>query len=192
MRLVCGADEAGRGPLAGAVYAAAVVLDRRRPIVGLDDSKKLSPQRREELAMLIRARALAWSVAVATVEEIDRINILRASLLAMQRAVETLRLAPHELLVDGLFCPAVKMSARAIIKGDATVAEISAASILAKVARDAAMCRLATCYSNYGFEHNKGYPTPDHLDALQRFGATAVHRRSFAPVTAVLEFELRA
>ena len=191
MKLLCGTDEAGRGPLAGAVYAAAVVLNRRRPIAGLDDSKKLSAERREELAVLIRERAVAWSVAIATVEEIDNINILRASLLAMQRAVENLHIAPHELLVDGLFCPQVKMRVRAIVKGDATVAEISAASIIAKVARDAEMCRLAAHYPNYGFEHNKGYPTPEHLDALQRFGATAVHRRSFAPVAAVLEFELR-
>lgn len=191
MKLVCGTDEAGRGPLAGAVYAAAVVLDRRRPIAGLDDSKKLTAKRREELFVLIQERALAWSVAVATVREIDSINILRASLLAMQRAVENLRLAPHELLVDGLYCPQVKMRARAVVQGDATVAEISAASILAKVARDAEMCRLAMRYPQYGFEHNKGYPTPDHLDALQRHGATEVHRRSFAPVAAVLEFELR-
>lgn len=188
---VCGTDEAGRGPLAGDVFAAAVVLDPARRIKGLADSKKLSAQRREELAPQIRERALAWSVATASVAEIDSINILRASLLAMRRAVEALALLPRELLVDGLYCPQVSMPARAIVKGDNSVPEISAASILAKVARDAEMCRLALRYPQYGFEHNKGYPTPDHLEALQCFGATEVHRRSFAPVAAVLEFVLR-
>ena len=189
--LVCGTDEAGRGPLAGGVYAAAVMLDPARPIAGLADSKKLTPQRRIELALLIRERSLAWSVATASVKEIDSINILRASLLAMQRAVERLTVIPEELLVDGLYCPRVNMPARAIVKGDATVPEISAASILAKVARDEEMLMLAARYPQYGFERNKGYPTPDHLSALQRFGATDVHRRSFAPVAAVLEFALR-
>ena len=189
--LVCGTDEAGRGPLAGGVYAAAVMLDPARPIAGLADSKKLTPQRRTELALLIRERSLAWSVATASVKEIDSINILRASLLAMQRAVERLTVIPEELLVDGLYCPRVNMPARAIVKGDATVPEISAASILAKVARDEEMLMLAARYPQYGFERNKGYPTPDHLSALQRFGATDVHRRSFAPVAAVLEFALR-
>ena len=189
--LVCGTDEAGRGPLAGGVYAAAVMLDPARPIAGLADSKKLTPQRRIELALLIRERSLAWSVATASVTEIDSINILRASLLAMQRAVERLTVTPEELLVDGLYCPRVNMPARAIVKGDATVPEISAASILAKVARDEEMLMLAARYPQYGFERNKGYPTPDHLSALQRFGATDVHRRSFAPVAAVLEFALR-
>ena len=190
-RLICGADEAGRGPLAGAVYAAAVVLDPARPIIGLNDSKKLTPHRREELAELIRERATAWSIATASVAEIDRMNILRASLLAMQRAVETLGLVPHQLLVDGLHCPHVAMPARAIVKGDATVSEISAASILAKVARDAEMRTLAGLYPQYGFERNKGYPTADHLEALLRHGACDVHRRSFAPVAAVMEFVLR-
>ena len=189
--LVCGTDEAGRGPLAGGVYAAAVMLDPARPIAGLADSKKLTPQRRIELALLIRERSLAWSVATASVKEIDSINILRASLLAMQRAVERLTVTPEELLVDGLYCPRVNMPARAIVKGDETVPEISAASILAKVARDEEMLMLAARYPQYGFERNKGYPTPDHLSALQRFGATDVHRRSFAPVAAVLEFALR-
>jgi ribonuclease HII len=187
----CGTDEAGRGPLAGDVFAAAVVLDPARRIRGLADSKKLSAQRREELAPRIRERALAWSVATASVAEIDSINILRASLLAMRRAVEALGLLPNELLVDGLYCPQVSMRARAIVKGDERVAEISAASILAKVARDAEMCRLALRYPEYGFENNKGYPTPVHLEALRRYGATDVHRRSFAPVAAVLEFTLR-
>jgi ribonuclease HII len=134
---------------------------------------------------------MSWSVATASVAEIDSINIFSASLLAMQRAVESLSIAPHELLVDGLHCPQVKMSARAIVKGDATVPEISAASILAKVARDEEMIALATRYPEYGFERNKGYPTPDHLEALQRFGATEIHRRSFAPVAAVLDFTSR-
>lgn len=190
-RFICGADEAGRGPLAGGVYAAAVVLDPAKPIVGLADSKKLTAARREELAVLIRERALFWSVATASVAEIDSINILRASLLAMQRAVETLASQPHELLVDGLHTPKVKMPAKAIVKGDATVPEISAASILAKVARDEEMKSLALRYPQYGFEQNKGYPTAQHLEALQRFGATDVHRRSFGPVAAVLAFELR-
>jgi ribonuclease HII len=190
-RLICGADEAGRGPLAGGVYAAAVVFHPGRPIAGLADSKVLTAERREELAILIRERALLWSVATASVAEIDSINILRASLLAMRRAVENLAMAPHELLVDGLHCPSVTIPARAIVKGDATVAEISAASILAKVERDKEMVNLAARYPEYGFEHNKGYPTPAHLEALLRFGATEVHRRSFAPVAAVLDFELR-
>ena len=189
--LVCGTDEAGRGPLAGGVYAAAVVLDPTRPIMGLDDSKKLTARKREQLALLIRDRALAWAVATASVAEIDSINILRASLLAMQRAVEGLSVAPHRLLVDGLYCPRVNMPARAIVKGDATVPEISAASILAKVARDAEMRELATRHPHYGFERNKGYPTPDHLEALRRYGACEVHRRSFAPVAAVLALILR-
>ncbi|MES2355709.1 MAG: ribonuclease HII [Pseudomonadota bacterium] len=190
-QLICGTDEVGRGPLAGAVYAAAVVLDPSRPIAGLADSKKLTAQRREELAMLIRERALLWSVATASVAEIDSLNIFHASLLAMQRAVEKLSIAPHMLLVDGVHCPKVKMPARAIVKGDATVPEISAASIIAKVARDEEMVALAKRYPEYGFERNKGYPTPVHLEALQRYGATEIHRRSFAPVAAVLSFELR-
>ena len=192
VRLVCGVDEAGRGPLAGDVYAAAVVLDPARPIAGLADSKALSAAVRERLAGEIRAYARACAVATATVQEIDRINILRASLLAMQRAVEALGITPHEVLVDGLHCPSIDHPARAIVKGDAHVPAISAASILAKTARDAAMREAGRRFPQFGFERHMGYPTPEHLAALQRFGPCEIHRRSFAPVAALLEFELRA
>ena len=180
--LICGVDEAGRGPLAGPVYAAAVVLDATRPIAGLADSKKLSEKRRMALAESIRTRALAWAVAFATVEEIDRLNILRASLLAMRRAVGRLSLTPTEVLVDGLHCPEIDQRVRAIIGGDATVAAISAASILAKTGRDAEMLRLHDRFPQYGFDRHKGYPTPEHLDALRRHGVCEIHRRTFAPV----------
>jgi ribonuclease HII len=180
--LICGVDEAGRGPLAGPVFAACVVLREGDPIEGLADSKVLSPERREELALQIRDRAAAWAVASASVEEIDRINILRASLLAMRRAVEQLLIEPHEVLVDGLHCPTVRFPVRAIVDGDALVAEISAASILAKTARDALMVQLHDLYPEYGFASHKGYSTPQHLEALQRFGICPIHRRSFAPV----------
>ncbi|OGA12103.1 MAG: ribonuclease HII [Betaproteobacteria bacterium RIFCSPLOWO2_12_FULL_65_110] len=180
--LICGVDEAGRGPLAGPVYAAAVVLDATRPIAGLADSKKLSEKRRMALAESIRTRALAWAVAFATVEEIDRLNILRASLLAMRRAVGRLSLTPTEVLVDGLHCPEIDQRVRAIIGGDATVAAISAASILAKTGRDAEMLRLHDRFPLYGFDRHKGYPTPEHLDALRRHGVCEIHRRTFAPV----------
>ena len=180
--LICGVDEAGRGPLAGAVFAAAVILDGRRPIEGLADSKKLSEKKREHLAEQIREHALAWAVAKAEVEEIDRINILQASLLAMRRAVENLSPAPSEALIDGLHCPKLTIPCRAIVKGDSSVAEISAASILAKTARDAEMLGLHLEYPQYGFDRHKGYPTALHLDALQRHGASEIHRRSFAPV----------
>jgi ribonuclease HII len=180
--LICGVDEAGRGPLAGPVFAACVVLREGDPIEGLADSKVLSPERREELAQQIRDRAAAWAVASASVEEIDRINILRASLLAMRRAVEQLLVEPHEVLVDGLHCPTVRFPVRAIVDGDALVAEISAASILAKTARDALMVQLHDLYPEYGFASHKGYSTPQHLEALQRFGICPIHRRSFAPV----------
>jgi ribonuclease HII len=182
MTLVCGVDEAGRGPLAGPVYAAAVILDPAHPISGLDDSKKLAPRRREMLALDIRARARAWAVACASVEEIDSINILQASLLAMRRAVLALAIVPQRVLVDGLHCPSLAMPAEAIVKGDATVAEIAAASILAKVARDEAMQLLHGQYPQYGFDRHKGYPTHAHLKALREHGASAVHRHSFAPV----------
>jgi ribonuclease HII len=181
-RLVCGVDEAGRGPLAGPVFAACVILREDDPIEGLADSKLLTHERREELSVQIRARAVAWAVASASVEEIDRINILRASLLAMRRAVEQLVIEPHEVLIDGLHCPDVRFPVRAIVDGDALVAEISAASILAKTARDALMVELHELYPNYGFARHKGYSTPQHLDALQRFGVCPIHRRSFAPV----------
>ena len=184
--LVCGVDEAGRGPLAGPVFAAAAVLDPARPITGLADSKILSEKRRMALADAIRTRALAWAVAFATVEEIDRLNILRASLLAMRRALERLSLTPTEVLVDGRYCPEMNLPIRAIVRGDATVAAISAASILAKTGRDAEMRRLHDRFPQYGFDRHKGYPTPEHLDALRRHGVCEVHRRSFAPVRRIL------
>ncbi len=184
--LVCGVDEAGRGPLAGPVYAAAVILDERHSIVGLADSKKLSEKKREKLAVEIRQHALAWAIGCADVAEIDRINILQASLLAMRRAVESLWPTPTQVLVDGLHCPALAMPSQAIVKGDGSVAQISAASILAKTARDAAMLELHELYPQYGFDRHKGYGTADHLTALRAYGASPVHRVSFAPVKALL------
>jgi len=180
--LVCGVDEAGRGPLAGPVFAACVILREDDPIDGLADSKVLSRERREELAIQIRKRAAAWAVASASVEEIDHINILGASLLAMRRAVEQLVIEPHEVLVDGLHCPEIRFPVRAIVDGDALVSEISAASILAKTARDALMVQMHELYPDYGFARHKGYGTRQHLEALQRFGVCPIHRRSFAPV----------
>lgn len=180
--LVCGVDEAGRGPLAGAVFAAAVILDPAHPIDGLDDSKKLSARRREALEILIQQHALAWAVAQASAAEIDRINILQATLLAMKRAVEALQMLPAEVLVDGLHCPKILIPARAIVKGDASEPAISAASILAKTARDRDLMRLHGIYPEYGFDRHKGYPTPEHLAALARHGITIEHRRSYAPV----------
>lgn len=184
---VAGVDEAGRGPLAGPVAAAAVILDPARPIAGLKDSKQLTPGQREKLASQIRNRSLAWAVAWADHEEIDRLNILQASLLAMARAVAALSLEPLQVWVDGNRCPAVRQPVTAIIKGDSKVPAISAASILAKVERDAAMCRLDALYPGYGFAVHKGYPTPAHLAALDEHGACAVHRRTFAPVRRCLE-----
>ncbi|HSD61613.1 MAG TPA: ribonuclease HII [Burkholderiales bacterium] len=181
-KLICGVDEAGRGPLAGPVFAAAVVLDRERPIPGLADSKKLSATRRETLARAIREHSRAWAVAEASVDEIDRLNILQATLLAMTRAVEQLALVPDEVLVDGMHCPPLKLPVRAIVRGDALVAEISAASILAKTARDAAMLELHREYPQYGFDRHKGYPTREHSAALRAHGACAAHRRSYGPV----------
>lgn len=186
MTLVCGVDEAGRGPLAGPVFAAAVILDGARPIAGIADSKKLSASRREALALEIRAHALAWAVDSASVEEIDALNILQASLLAMRRAVEKLPVTPQQVLVDGLYCPRVSVPVRAIVRGDATVTEIAAASILAKVARDAEMLTLHQQLPQYGFDRHKGYPTRAHLEALRAHGVSCVHRRSFAPVRIVL------
>ncbi len=183
--LVCGVDEAGRGPLAGPVYAACVILRADDLIEGLADSKVLSAKRRVELAVQIRARSAAWAIASASVEEIDRVNILKASLLAMRRAVEQLTIEPDEVLVDGLHCPDLGFPVRAIVDGDALVAEISAASILAKTARDALMLEMHERYPDYGFARHKGYPTRDHLEALRRFGACPIHRRSFAPVRAL-------
>ncbi|MDR2238950.1 MAG: ribonuclease HII [Zoogloeaceae bacterium] len=186
-RLICGVDEAGRGPLAGPVYAAAVILDPRRPIAGLADSKQLSAPARDRLAPLIRAHALSWAVASASVEEIDALNILQATLLAMRRAVEALTPQPAEVLVDGTHCPEIALPARAIVKGDRTVAAISAASILAKTARDAEMLRLHALYPHYGLDQHKGYPTAAHLAALRRHGVADIHRRSFRPVRELLD-----
>jgi ribonuclease HII len=190
MKLTCGVDEAGRGPLAGPVFAAAVILDPRRRVRGLADSKVLTPLRREELAEEIRSRAIAWAVAAASVEEIDAFNILRASLLAMRRAVEALGVKPERVLVDGLHRLELAIPMRAIVGGDATVASISAASILAKVSRDAVMLTLHHEHPLYGFHRHKGYTTDEHLAALRAHGACAVHRRSFAPVRAVLGLDI--
>jgi len=186
MMLTCGVDEAGRGPLAGPVYAAAVILDPARPVAGLADSKTLTPRQRETLALEVRLRAVAWAVASASVEEIDTLNILQASLLAMRRAVEQLAVTPQLVLVDGLHRPRLTIPVRAIVRGDATVAEIAAASILAKVARDTEMLALHQQHPQYGFDRHKGYPTSAHLAALREHGASAVHRRSFAPVRSLL------
>lgn len=180
--LCAGVDEAGRGPLAGPVVAAAVILDPRRPIRGLADSKLLTPERREVLAERIRDRATAYAVALAGVDEIDAINILRASMLAMRRAVESLGVAPEEVLVDGDRCPEVAFRVRAIVKGDRDVPAISAASILAKTARDAMLVALDREYPAYGFARHKGYATPEHLAALALHGPCPAHRRSFSPV----------
>lgn len=184
--LVCGVDEAGRGPLAGPVVAAAVILNPACPIEGLDDSKKLSAGRRDALAISIRAKALAWAVAEASVDEIDRINILQASLLAMQRAVEALATMPSHALIDGNRCPQLPCPAQAIIGGDGKVASIAAASILAKTYRDAGMLELHAIHPQYGFDRHKGYPTPMHLKALREHGASPVHRRSYAPVAQLI------
>lgn len=182
---VAGVDEAGRGPLAGPVVAACVLLDPEHPIAGLADSKALSAVRRESLARDIRARALAWSVASASVEEIDTLNILQATLLAMRRAVLAINPLPDEVLVDGNRLPSLPCAARAVVRGDATVPAISAASILAKTARDALMDELHRAHPGYGFDRHRGYPTPEHLAALGRLGASGAHRQSFAPVRAL-------
>ncbi len=185
--LVCGIDEAGRGPLAGPVVAAAVILDPVRPIAGLNDSKKLTEKRREALATEIKAQAIAWAVAWATVDEIDALNVLRATLLAMQRAVARLQTVPTAALVDGNVLPHLNCPAQAIVKGDGSIAPIAAASILAKTNRDAEMRRLHECYPHYGLSRHMGYPTAAHLEALRRHGASPIHRRSYAPVKAVIE-----
>lgn len=187
--LLAGVDEVGRGPLAGPVIAAAVILDPQHPIVGLADSKKLTEKRRQSLSEQIRDQALAWALGRAEVEEIDNINILQASLLAMQRAVEALPLKARRVLVDGNRCPVLAegVEVQAIVKGDSTVPAISAASIIAKVARDKEMCTWALQYPDYGFEGHKGYPTQKHLHALHTLGVTPLHRRSFAPVRACLK-----
>jgi ribonuclease HII len=192
MTLVCGVDEAGRGPLAGPVFAAAVILDAGRPIEGLADSKQLTSRQREARSREIRACALTWSVASASVEEIDALNILQATLLAMRRAVDMLSVKPGQVLVDGLHCPLVDIPVRAIVKGDAKVAAISAASILAKVARDDEMRSLHRRHPEYGFDRHKGYPTPAHLAALREHGVSVAHRRTFAPVRALLDIGRQA
>lgn len=190
LQFVCGVDEAGRGPLAGPVYAAAVILDPKRPIRGLADSKVLSEKKRLDLADKIKQRALAWAIASSSVEEIDQINILQASLLAMKRAIEALHLLPQQVMVDGLHCPQIMIPAQAIVDGDSKVSAISAASILAKTARDAEMCRLHMLYPHYDFARHKGYSTRDHLLRLQTHGACPEHRRSYAPVREVLNLEV--
>ena len=180
---VCGVDEAGRGPLAGAVVAAAVILDPERPIAGLADSKKLRPAVRERLAVDIREKAIAWSVAEASALEIDQINILQATFLAMRRAIEGLPVVPAHALIDGnRVPPGLRCTAEAIVKGDAKEAAISAASILAKTVRDAQLIEMHTLYPEYGFAKHMGYPTPVHLAALKQYGPTPEHRRTFGPV----------
>ena len=186
-RRVCGADEAGRGPLAGPVVAAAVILDQRQPIDGLRDSKLLSPARRQQLALAIRRRAAAWAVAEASVQEIDELNILQASLLAMKRAIELLDPAAEIALIDGNRLPRLRIEARAIIGGDALQPSISAASILAKEHRDRLMAELDLAFPGYGFAEHAGYPTPRHLQRLRELGPCAAHRSSFAPVRELLQ-----
>jgi len=186
---ICGVDEAGRGPIAGPVFAAAVVLDPGAPIRGLRDSKLLAAARREVLSEAIRARARAWHVAWATVEEIDRLNILGATMLAMQRAVEGLGFLPEETLVDGNRLPTLSCPARCIVGGDRLHRAISAASILAKTARDAEMLRLHERFPQYRLDRHKGYATREHLELLQRYGACEIYRRSFAPVSRVVQLE---
>lgn len=184
--LIAGVDEVGRGPLVGAVVTAAVILDPARPIVGLADSKKLSEKKRLALFDEIKEKALAWSLGRAEPHEIDELNILHATMLAMQRAVSGLPITPEFVLIDGNRCPALPMPAQAVVKGDSKIAEISAASILAKVTRDREMAELDGQYPQYGFAKHKGYPTADHLRLLAEHGAIAEHRRSFAPVKRAL------
>lgn len=184
--IVCGVDEAGRGPLAGPVFAAAVILDPARPVDGLRDSKKLSAARRDALATQIRNNALAWSIAQCSETEIDTLNILQATMLAMRRAIDGLSILPTLALIDGNRCPASPVRSEAIVKGDDKVAAISAASILAKTARDAALAILHRQYPHYAFDQHKGYPTALHLERLRIHGVSAVHRRSYAPVRALL------
>lgn len=185
--LVAGVDEVGRGPLAGPVVAAAVILDPQRPIEGLADSKKLSERKREQLAEVIKERALAWALGRAEVEEIDRINILQATLLAMQRAVAGLTRQPDHVLVDGNRCPSLPCSCEYVIKGDSNVAAISAASILAKVSRDHEMMELDRHYPGYNLAKHKGYPCKAHIEALARLGVSPIHRRSFGPVRRLID-----
>ncbi|CAL61522.1 Ribonuclease HII (RNase HII) [Herminiimonas arsenicoxydans] len=185
--IICGVDEAGRGPLAGPVFAAAVILDPMRPIDGLCDSKKLSEVRRDALAIDIKAHALSWSIAQCSEQEIDSLNILQATMLAMRRAVEGLHIQPTLALIDGNRCPVMVVRAEAIIKGDDKVQAISAASILAKTARDHALGLLHIAYPHYAFDQHKGYPTALHLERLREHGVSPVHRKSYAPVRALLD-----
>ena len=192
-RLIAGVDEVGRGPLVGAVVTAAVILDPARPIAGLADSKKLSEKRRLALYDEIAEKALSWSLGRAEPEEIDQLNILHATMLAMQRAVNALAVTPDFVLVDGNRCPSLPMACQAVVKGDSLVAEISAASIMAKVTRDREMAQLDRLYPHYGFARHKGYPTPVHLEMLRQYGPTSQHRCSFAPVcNALLDAAVRA
>ena len=184
--LMCGVDEAGRGPLAGPVFAAAVILDPAHPITGLRDSKKLSEAQRNALADEIKLKALAWSIAQCSVQEIDHLNILQASMLAMRRAVEGLSVQPTLALIDGNRCPVMPVRSEAIVKGDDKVPAISAASILAKTARDALLHALHETYPHYAFDQHKGYPTALHLERLKQHGVSPVHRRSYAPVRKLL------
>lgn len=186
MQLICGVDEAGRGPLAGAVYAAAVILNPERPILGLADSKKISEKKRDLLSIEIKQHALAWAIASSSVEEIDSINILQASMLAMKRAIEQLQIKADLVLVDGNKCPNIQLPCEAIIKGDSKVQAISAASILAKTARDADLYILDAQYPQYGFSQHKGYPTAKHLEMLAMHGISPVHRLSYAPVKKII------
>ena len=194
IQLICGADEAGRGPLAGAVYAAAVILNPHRPILGLADSKKLSEKKRDALSIEIKQHALAWAIASSSVEEIDSINILQASLLAMKRAIENAQLQLHKkfnlipdlVQVDGNKCPKIDLPCEAVVQGDSKVQAISAASILAKVARDAELYELDKQYPQYGFAKHKGYPTAFHIEMLTLHGVSAIHRLSYAPVKKLL------
>ena len=183
---IAGVDEVGRGPLVGAVVTAAVILDPAKPILGLADSKKLTEKRREALYIEIKEKALSWSLGRAEPDEIDELNILHATMLAMQRAVAGLHITPHKVLIDGNRCPKLPMASQAVVKGDSKVAEISAASILAKVTRDREMVELDLQFPDYGFAKHKGYPTPVHLESLVKLGATPHHRRSFAPVRRAL------
>ena len=183
---LAGVDEVGRGPLAGSVVAAAVILDPQLPIEGLRDSKKLTASRRETLAQLIRSRALGWAIGSASVAEIDELNILQASLLAMHRAVQALQCQPEYILVDGNRLPHWQYASEAVVRGDDRVPAIAAASILAKVYRDNALIALDSVYPGYGFASNKGYPTAAHLQALGALGVTPIHRRSFAPIKKIL------
>lgn len=187
VELICGVDEVGRGPLIGAVVTAAVILDPAKPIVGLTDSKKLSEKRRTELAALIKQQALCWALGRAEPHEIDQLNILHATMLAMRRAVAALTITPGWVLVDGNRTTDFGIPATAVVKGDALVPEISAASILAKVARDDEMLALHQAHPQFGFADHKGYPTAAHLAAIARYGVLAEHRRSFKPVRLVLE-----